>query len=142
MKLQDDSGCGNSQIRRVSRALFVGRLSNLAFTSCLEETNATMQNDDTGRLLAGMPSTGSGSARLGTRQPVQPEHADSKTFFKQLILWIATIIWTTLIVTITKIYQAKDVITSAQKDTYNVLITVLILILGLSFFVSLPPNPT
>ena len=107
-----------------------------------------MQDHDTGRLLEDTFSSDSGPAGIGTRQPgnaapnAQPEHADSRNFIKLLLLWIGTLIWTALVVAIAKIYLVKGVITSAQKDTYNVLITVLILILGLSFFVSLAPNPT
>lgn len=109
-----------------------------------------MQDHDTGRLLEDTFSIDSGPAGTGIRfrQPgnaapkVQPGHADSWNFFKLLLLWICTIIWTALVVAIAKIYVAKGVITSAQKDTYSVLTTVLILILGLSFFVSLLPSPT
>lgn len=103
-----------------------------------------MEDHDTGRLLESTdPPAGTGIRQRGNAAPnVQPEHADSRLFFKLLFLWIGTIIWTAMVVAIAMIYVAKGVITSAQKDTYSVLTTVLILILGLSFFVSLPPNPT
>ena len=70
-------------------------------------------------------------------QQPNPNHADFKTFVKLLSLWIWTIVLTILLVVTVNIYEAKGVITSAQKDTYNVLTTALILLLGLSFFSSL-----
>ena len=44
-----------------------------------------------------------------------------------------------MLVAIVLTYQAIGVITPAQKDAYNVLTTIIILILGLSFFVCLLP---
>ena len=59
-----------------------------------------------------------------------------KTFLKLLFLWIGTILLTALVVGVVFGYKAKEILTPAQKSTYNLLVTVLILILGLSFFVS------
>ena len=67
--------------------------------------------------------------------PNGPQPAQ-KLFIKVVLLWIWTIFLTALIVAIVFIYVAKGNITSAQKDTYNLLTTALILLLGLSFLVS------
>lgn len=65
----------------------------------------------------------------------QPEnHSVSRTFLKLLSLWVGTIILTASVAALVTGYQAKGILTPAQKSTYNLLSTVLILVLGLSFF--------
>ena len=61
----------------------------------------------------------------------------SRVFLKLLSFWIGTIVFTALVVAIVTMYKAKDVLTPAEKSTFNISLTVLILVLGLSFFVSI-----
>jgi len=68
---------------------------------------------------------------------IQPGHTQPEAFFKLFSLWIGTVILTALVVTIVMVYRAKGILTPAEKDIYNTVSTVLILVLGLSFFVSL-----
>ena len=111
-----------------------------------------MHNDNTGiRLLKRDPSTGSRQIESQNGLPgdrydevpdTQSKHTHFSLFLKLLSLWIGTIVFTALILAIALAYQAKGVLTSTEKTTCNVFITVLILILGLSFFVGSPPSPT
>ena len=111
-----------------------------------------MHNDNMDiRLLETSPSPGSRQAVSPSGVPndyddavpdTQSEHVRSTSFLKLLSLWIGTILFTALVVAIALVYQAKGVLTSTEKTTCNVLITVLILILGLSFFVGSPPSPS
>lgn len=57
-------------------------------------------------------------------------------FLKLLFLWLGTILLTASVVGLVFGYQSKGVLTRAQKSTFTLLVTVLILILGLSFSVS------
>ena len=90
---------------------------------------------DLGRVRSKRPSVSINGIPI-----TQFKHSESKTFLKLLLLWIGTIFWTALVAAMVKIYQAKGVITPAQKAVYNFLTLVLILILGLSFFVRAPPR--
>ena len=111
-----------------------------------------MHNDNMDiRLLETSPSPGSRQTVSPSGVPndyddavpdTQSEHVRSTSFLKLLSLWIGTILFTALVVAIALVYQAKGVLTSTEKTTCNVLITVLILILGLSFFVGSPPSPS
>lgn len=58
----------------------------------------------------------------------------SGIFLKLLSLWIATTILTGAVALLVTGYRAKGVLTPADKSAYNLLATVLILMLGLSFF--------
>ena len=78
---------------------------------------------------------------IGAPPNIQEWLSGSKHFLKLLLMWVGTIIMTSLVLAIVTIYRAKGVITPAQKNTFNFSITVLILVLGLSFFVSLPLVP-
>ena len=64
----------------------------------------------------------------------------STLLVKLLSLWALTVTFTVLVLVIVLVYKAKGVITPAQKTTFNVLLTALILFLGLSFFVSWSPH--
>lgn len=68
---------------------------------------------------------------------IHPEQLSRrKLFLKLLLFWIGTILWTAALIGLVSGYKAKGVLTSAQKSTFNFLLTVVILILGLTFFVS------
>jgi hypothetical protein len=97
------------------------------------------------------PPSGSGAIDSGTNRAgrttseprpapdlVTPNHAEGKIFIKLLMPWIGTIISAIVLVVVVRIYEAKHIITSAQKDAYNLLTIAWILLLGLNFFVSLP----
>ncbi|KAI4182460.1 MAG: hypothetical protein LQ348_004848 [Seirophora lacunosa] len=56
-----------------------------------------------------------------------------RTWLKIFSFWIATLILTFAVERLVGVYEAKGVLTPAEKSTYNLLATVLILILGLSF---------
>lgn len=71
------------------------------------------------------------------RTGIQQERIYKRKHRKLLIQWIATIILAGLIVAIVTVHQTKGVLTSQEKSTYNILSTILILVLGLSFFVYL-----
>ncbi|KAI4118966.1 MAG: hypothetical protein LQ345_001048 [Seirophora villosa] len=57
----------------------------------------------------------------------------SRTWLKIFSFWIATLILTFAVERLVAVYEGKGVLTPAEKSTYNLLATVLILILGLSF---------
>ena len=68
---------------------------------------------------------------------IHPEQVSRrKLLLKLLLFWIGTILWTAAMIGLVFGYKAKGVLTPAQKSTYNLLQTVVILILGLTFFVS------
>ncbi|KAL9630936.1 MAG: hypothetical protein Q9164_006165 [Protoblastenia rupestris] len=66
---------------------------------------------------------------------IVPEQVSHRTIFLRLLFpWIGTILFTASVVGLVFGFRAKGVITPTQKSTYNLLVTVLILILGLNFF--------
>lgn len=75
--------------------------------------------------------------RPETRPNPEYQNVSRRTIFLRLFsLWIATVLLTASVVGVVYAYQAKGVLTPAQKSTYSLLVTVFILALGLSFFVS------
>lgn len=70
-----------------------------------------------------------------TSSLIRPWFLAHRTFLKQLFLWTVTIVFAVLVLAIVLIYKAKGVLTPAQKSTFNILLIILILFLGLSFFV-------
>ena len=60
----------------------------------------------------------------------------SRLLLKLISFWVGTLCFTSLVVAVVTIYRAKGVLTPAQKDFFNLILTVLILLLGLTFFVS------
>ena len=65
-----------------------------------------------------------------------------RLLFKRTLRWIATVIFTALILATLKIYQAKHNFPSDQKTVFNTIIVALILGLGLNLFVSRSPAKT
>lgn len=59
-----------------------------------------------------------------------------KNFWKLFFRWLWTLIFSLLVFAVAKVYQDKGNITKTQKGTYNLVQTILILVLGLNFFVS------
>lgn len=64
-----------------------------------------------------------------------PPHTRRRTSLKLLSFWVGTIVLTGLVVMLATVYRGAGVMTPTQKSTYNLASVVLILILGLSFFV-------
>lgn len=90
---------------------------------------------DTRSEASDMPLTRPTSSIPASR--IHPEQVSRrKLFLKLLLFWIGTILWTAALIGLVSGYTAKGVLTSAQKSTFNFLLTVVILILGLTFFVS------
>lgn len=63
-------------------------------------------------------------------------HQRKRKVWKLLIRWVWTVIFTTLIFAVAKIYLARGNITKGQKATHNLIQTALILTLGLNIYVS------
>lgn len=66
----------------------------------------------------------------------QEESTNLRKILNLLGRWVLTIVFTTLILVVAKIYLDKGNITKTQKATYNLTQTALTLALGLNFFVS------
>ena len=57
--------------------------------------------------------------------------------FKLLFPWIWTVIFLLSIIVTVKVFEQKNIITPMQKNTFNIISTALIVLLSLSFYVSL-----
>ena len=61
----------------------------------------------------------------------------SFSLFQQFSRWFLSVLCVALLLASFRIYQNKGNLTSTQVDSFNAITTVLPLLLGLSFFVSL-----
>lgn len=93
------------------------------------QTGVTGSNDD--------PVETASNDGFDNRMETVPDDPYYRNLSKLLIQWIATITLTSLVVGIVTVHSAKGVLTPSEKDTYNILSTILILGLGLSFFVNM-----
>lgn len=74
--------------------------------------------------------------------PVEPRGARpklsfEKLSFKLLFPWICTAVFLVFLIITVRVYEQKDVITSSQKNNFNLISTALIVFLTPSFYVSL-----
>lgn len=109
------------------------------------EATGSVHNQD--RVIGNdSPYTGTEAGRIAatsqqTDSPSGPSHTRRRTLLKLLSFWVGTIVFTALVVLLVMVYWGTGVITPTQKNTYNLASVVLILILGLSFFVGSPFGP-
>lgn len=89
----------------------------------------------------GTEAGGIAATSLQTDSSSGPSHTRRRTLLKLLSFWVGTIVFTALVVILVMVYRGTGVITPTQKNTYNLASVVLILILGLSFFVGSPLGP-
>jgi len=132
----DAAEIGNSQTRRTDN---VGDFDHRSeATGSDHDQDGVVGNDGQySRIEAG----GVAANFLQTDNPPGPPHTRRRTLLKLLSLWVGTIIFTALVVILVTVYRGTGVMTPNQKSTYNLALVVLVLILGLSFFVRSPFRP-
>lgn len=87
-----------------------------------------------------MDGTGGVSATPSREPLVPPRRRDSSKVSKYFMLvfpWLWTIIFLLVLIIFVKVFEQKHVMTPAQKNTFNALSTALIVLLSLSFYVSM-----
>ncbi len=109
------------------------------------EATGSVHNQD-GVIGNDVPYPGIEAGGIATTSPQTdilsgPLHTWRRTLLKLLSFWVGTIFFTALVVMLVMVYWGTGVITPTQKNTYNFASVVLILILGLSFFVRSPFGP-
>jgi len=132
----DAAKSGNSQTRLTDD---VGEFDDRSeATGSVHNQDGVIGNDVPypGTEAGGIPATS-----LQTDIPSGPPHTRRRTLLKLLSFWVGTIVFTALVVMLVMVYWGTGVITPTQKNTYNLASVVLILILGLSFFVRSPFGP-
>ncbi len=127
---------GNSQTRLTDD---VGEFDDRSeATGSVHNQDGVIGNDVPYR---GTEAGGIATTSLQTDIPSGPPYTRRRTLIKLLSFWVGTIVFTALVVMLVMVYWSTGVITPNQKNTYNLASVVLILILGLSFFVRLPLGP-
>ena len=102
--------------------------------------------DDTKLLIMDSQASGKSRAKATVaRSPSTPSRVDHGELAKQridfrsslklLLPWIWTVAFAIALIIVVKVYEDKGVLTSSQKNAYNLITTGLILFLGLSFYV-------
>lgn len=84
----------------------------------------------------GGPAIPSSPFKEDIYQQKQENSPSRRKVLKLLGRWGLTLCFSFLIFAVAKAYLAKNIITKKQKATYNLIQTILVLALGLNFFVS------
>lgn len=132
----DDAKSGNVQTRLTDND--GGFEDRFEATRYVHNQDRVIGNDGP---YPGTETSGIAATSLQIDSPSGPSHSRRRTLLKLLSLWVGTIVFTALVVMLVIVYRRTGVITPAQKNTYNLASVVLILILGLSFFVGSPVSP-
>ena len=102
--------------------------------------------DDTELLILKPQASGESRAGpVGATSPGSPptvkdgklakQDADFRSSLRLLFTWIWTVAFAIALIIVVKVYEAKGILTTSQKNAYNLITTGLILFLGLSFYV-------
>lgn len=132
MGLLDNNASSNPNRASNGQARLTATVINHEQNSGARRSNQTHdQNGQYSRLTDGVAAGSTQGFEL-------PTNSQSRRWIplKLFLPWIWTLVLATLVVVLGTVYQRIGVITPSQKMTYNLASMVLVLILGLSFFVS------